>query len=276
MHFPHFNVPLFYRHPYIVTIHDLTLTYFPGKKLNRWYHRFAYHLIIKNATRRAKKIIAVSENTKKDIINELKINPQKIITIHNGIGNEFHPIPHPNSPTKNPFLLYTGVWRNHKNIPALIEALAILRNDHKLDLDLIITGRPDPAYPEIKESVARHKLESHTHFPGLVPEKELINLYNAALFYVFPSLYEGFGFPPLEAMKCGTPAVVSNRSCIPEICGDAAVYFNPEDPQDIAKKIATLYKDPDAQAELIEKGIVQAQKFTWPQAVKETYKLYEL
>jgi len=271
VHFPHFNVPIFYRKPYTVTIHDLTLSFFPGQKMNKFYHRIGYHLTIKNAVKRAKKVIAVSNNTKKDIIEQLRINPDKITTIYNGLSDSFRMLDNAKAPQK-PFLLYTGVWRDHKNLVRLINAFAQIHK--KLDIDLVITGKENPYYPEVKQAVESHSLQDHVLFPGHVSEKELLRLYNTAKIFVFPSLYEGFGLPPLEAMACGTPVAASNVSSIPEICGEKnAVFFDPYDENDIANKITSLYKDPDHQAELISLGLARAENFTWTKTAQKTYQL---
>ncbi|MDA1060239.1 MAG: glycosyltransferase family 1 protein [bacterium] len=279
VHFPHFNVPIFYRRPYTVTIHDLTLSLFPGRKMTKWYHRLAYYLTIKNATKKAKKIIAVSQNTKDDIVKLLKRDPDKIEVIHHGINPDFTIVKdaHVLEKTlhkyhiKKEFLLYTGVWRDHKNLPRLIHAFKKLK-EKNYNLQLVITGKADPNYPEVKNTVKKLDIEGDVIFPGLVEEKELIHLYNAAHIFVFPSLYEGFGLPPLEAMRCGTPVTASNNSSIPEVCGiDNALFFDPENTEDIAEKIETLYKDSDLQAALIEKGIRHTSKFTWEKMAKKTF-----
>lgn len=280
VHFPHFNVPIFYKKPYIVTIHDLTLSFFPGQKMTKWYHRLAYNWTIKNAVKKAKKVIAVSENTKKDIVENLKIHEEKIKVIHNGVSDSFQMLKEPSEADKTlkkygiekQFLLYTGVWRNHKNLPNLIKAFEILKKDKNIDLQLVITGKEDPHYPEVRKEIANSGLKDDIITPGLVTEEELIHLYNAALLYVFPSLYEGFGLPPLESMKCGIPVVAANTSCIPEVCGERnAVFFNPYHPEKIADKIEHLYKDSDLQADLVERGYQHANKFTWERAARSTY-----
>lgn len=283
MHFPHFNVPFLYRRPYIVTIHDLILSFFPGKKMNRWYHRLAYSLTIKNAVRHAKKIIAVSGSTKQDILTHLPAKDDKIQVVYNGVSDDFRPLVHYTEclDTLNKyrinefqFILYTGVWRSHKNLPRLIQAFALLEEKKNFHIKLVITGNPDPFYPEVREMVKRHNLENDVIFTGLVSEKELLHLYNAASIYAFPSLYEGFGLPPLEAMKCGTPVVASRSSSIPEICDGCALFFDPYSVDDIAKKIEYLYKDPAKQAELIEKGYRHVKKFTWKKNVDQTYDIF--
>ena len=282
VHFPHFNVPNFYRKPYIVTIHDLTLSLFPGRKMTKWYHRLAYHFTIKNAVKKAKKVIAVSKNTKEDIISHLKIPAEKIEVIYNGINPQFHIIEDLKEvektlkkyDIKKDFLLYTGVWRNHKNLTGLIEAFNILKNEKQIDINLVITGNPDPIYPEVLHTIKALNLEKDIILPGLVSEQELVHLYNGAKIYVFPSFYEGFGLPPIEAMRCGTPVAASNTSSIPEICGEEnAVYFNPHIPQDIAEKIEMLYKNVDLQAGLIWKGMHHSQRFSWEAMARHTYEV---
>lgn len=330
MHFTHFNVPLFYFRPSVVTIHDLTLSFYPGKKMTSPIHRLAYHLIINSAVRKAKKVIAVSKNTKKDIKKILKIPAKKIEVIYEGINENFkQPIPeHLISQTKkkysieNEYLLYTGVWRSHKNLPNLIKAFHTLKNDYGYEGSLVITGKGDPVYePEIMEQRQSLQLENDIIFTGLVSEEELIALYKGAQVYVFPSYYEGFGLPPLEAMAVGTPVASSDRSCMPEICGDArsaaeqsavdqsaaeqstlrsqlkvlrkqnsiptvtnserqhapgptALFFNPDDPADIAKKTFRLTSEKSLRDELITNGLNHIRKFQWPKMAEQTLELY--
>lgn len=294
VHFPHFNVPILYRRPYVLTIHDLILSLFPGKKMNKWYHRLAYNLTIKNATHRAKQIIAVSESTKKDLEKLLNIPAEKVRVIYNGISSIFHHMVAPidlkkvettleKYSIKQPFFLYTGVWRNHKNLVNLIKGFSEFSINNAASAGapaappaplLVLTGRPDPHYPEIPAIIKSLHLENHIIMPGLVSEDELVHLYNAAEIYIFPSLYEGFGLPPLEAMACGTPVAASSASCIPEICGqENALFFDPQSPQDIAKKITQLYNDKDLSIKLSAKGLAHAQSFSWDTAAKETWKV---
>lgn len=282
IHFPHFNVPLFYRKPFTVTIHDLTLSLFAGRKMKKWHHKLAYNLTIKSATKRAKKIIAVSRHTKKDIVKHLYIPEEKIQVVYNGVDPKFKLIRDLDklTPTlkkykiEKPFLLYTGVWRSHKNLPRLIEAFGILKREKRLDIQLVITGKPDPLHPEVKETVKNLQLQEDVIFPGVVSEEELIHLYNAASIFVFPSLYEGFGLPVIEAMSCGTPVAASNKSSIPEVCGkDNAVFFNPKSTQEIAESITMLYKNVDLQVSLIERGLRRASEFSWRKAAEESFEI---
>ena len=143
-----------------------------------------------------------------------------------------------------------------------------------------MTGKPDPLYPEAQQKVEELGLSQSVVFPGLVSEEELIALYNLATAYVFPSLYEGFGLPVLEAMQCGTPVIASNTSSIPEIAGKSkdgtpnAILFNPEEPEDMAEKIDQVLTDPNLQIKLIEKGLSRAKDFSWEKMTKEILALY--
>jgi glycosyltransferase involved in cell wall biosynthesis len=282
IHFPHFNVPLFLRTPYVVTIHDLTLTFYPSRKKTKFYHRLAYKATIKNAVKNARSIIAISNYTARDIAQQLKMTPKSINVIYNGVGREFKFLQKQTDVKKTldhyginkQFLLYTGVWRGHKNLPRLIEAFNILRKKHKLDLQLVLTGKPDPYYPEVKEAIEASPYKTDIITPGLVNETELLHLYNGSQFYVFPSLYEGFGLPPLEAMSCGTPVCASQASCIPEICGsNNALFFNPYNPVDIAEKIHHLYQNPALQGRLIENGIEHVKNFSWKKCAQDTWNI---
>jgi glycosyltransferase involved in cell wall biosynthesis len=284
MHFTHFNAPIFYRRPSIVTIHDLTLSFFPGKKMNSAFYRMAYNLVLKSAVRNAKKVIAVSENTKADLMDIAGTASSKIEVVYEGVGEEFGPRGdkefqedvHRKYNITRDFLLYTGVWRGHKNLVNLIRAFALLREGpESFDLQLVITGEEDPYYPEVKRTVKELGLEHHVIYTGMVPEKELVALYQTATAYVFPSLYEGFGLPPLEAMRCGTPVIASKSSCIPEICGEAsALYFDPYDPQDICNSIQKVLLDENLRKELRECGLKHSLKFSWEKMAKKTLELY--
>lgn len=285
MHFTHFNAPILYKKPSVVTIHDLTLSFYPGKKMNSAFYRAAYNLVLKSAVRHSKKVIAVSENTKQDLIEVVETPSSKIEVIYEGVCEHFGPrankeqVEHVKRKygISKEFLLYTGVWRGHKNLVNLVKSFALLREGPEgFDLSLVITGEEDPYYPEVKRTVSELGLEHHVIYTGMVPEAELVALYQAAKIYVFPSLYEGFGLPPLEAMRCGTPVVASKTSCIPEICGEQnALFFDPYDPEDIANSVRKVLLDPTLQAELHECGLKHSLKFSWEKMAKETLEVYE-
>jgi len=281
VHFTHFNVPLFYKRPFITTIHDTTISFYPGKKMNSFFRKFAYKKVLKNAISKAQRIISVSQNTKKDILKLFpKTDPEKIIVIHNGVGDEFAPTSEAEKiaikkefEIKNDFLLYSGNWREHKNLVGLLYAFSIILESEK-NIDLVITGRPDPFYPEILKTIEELNLSERVNTVGLVDFDDLRQLFAAAKIFVFPSFYEGFGLPALEAMKSGTPVASSNSSSLPEICGDTAVYFDPKDYGKMAKVILKLWWDSDKQKTLIDKGVERAKEFSWDKCADETCILY--
>jgi len=283
MHFTHFNAPLFFKGPkIIVTIHDLTLSFFPGNKMTSWPFRLAYHLILKSIVKKSLKIIAVSNNTKQDIINHLNISEHKIDDIYEGVNSEFKKIDsvqesqlRTSYSIKKPYLLYTGVWREHKNVIGLLKAFSILRQKYKIDCDLVITGSKNNRYPEVLDIINNLKLVKHVKLVGLVPENDLIALYNFAKVYVFPSFYEGFGLPPLEAMACGTVVSASNASCIPEICGDHVFYFDPSDVNDMANVINKSYYCDDIRVDIIKTGLNYVKQFSWEKMAQQTLNLYQ-
>jgi len=282
MHFCHFNAPIRYNKPYIVTVHDLTLSFFPGKKMNNWFRRLGYRHVLKTVARKAQKIIVVSENTKKDLQELFKVPSDKIQVIYNGVNPEFA---EPSKTKKadlmkklglqKPYFLYTGVWRNHKNIVGMIKAFATLNEELGNQYNLVITGRHNPSYHEIPDTVKTMKLEEDVHLVGLVDEEDLRGLYQHALAYVFPSYYEGFGLPPLEAMQCGTPVTASNKSAIPEICGEGnALFFDPYDIADMKEKMKTIATDPSVRQRLVNRGFERVKAFDWGKMAEAVLGIY--
>ena len=290
VHFPHFNVPLGYHKKFITTIHDTTISFYPGKKMNSPWRKWAYQKVFSHAVRGAERIISVSENTKMDVIKLFNIPSPRITTIWNGIGDEFRET----SETEviaarkkfnlhDNFLLYTGVWREHKNLVGLLRAFRIILDQLQTrdeaaalkDLQLVLTGKPDLHYPEVSETITSLQLQDHIKPIGLVSQDDLIRLYGAATIYVFPSFYEGFGFPPLEAMKAQTPVAASRISAIPEVCGDAVLYFDPHQPTDMAKKIMQLLLDEKLQKTLVKKGEERVKLFSWQRSGERTLQVYQ-
>mgnify|MGYP001619691554 CR=1 FL=1 len=283
MHFTHFNAPILYKKKSIVTIHDLTLSFFPGNKMRSPFHRAAYKLVLKSSTRNASKIICVSNYTARDLQKMLGLSGEKIHVIYEGVDEDFKANTSETAlaQTKKkfnitkPYILYTGVWRSHKNLVSLIKAFEILKEKYQEEMQLVITGREDPLYPEVQRTAKESGYEEDIHFTGMVEEKDLINLYSAAHVYTLPSLYEGFGLSPLEAMKCGVPVVVAKTSCLPEICGEEnALFFDPYDPSDIAEKLHTACVNNDVRKKLIANGTEHVKKFSWETMAKETLEVY--
>ncbi len=283
MHFMHFNVPIFTPVKFLVTIHDLILTKFPTTRastLSPFFYKIknlAYKIVIWIAIKRAKSIIAVSKFTRNDIIRQFNARKDKVKLIYEGVS-DFKNLEKENSKNilnkyniKKPFLLYVGNAYPHKNLERLIKAFLILKKDF-INLSLVLVGKEDYFYKRLKNFLDYKKY--NILFPGFVADDELGVFFQEAECYVFPSLYEGFGLPPLEAMAFSCPVVSSNRSCLPEILGDAAVYFNPEKEQDIVNKIKKVIKDDVLKKQMIAKGSQQIKKYSWQKAVEQTLKLY--
>jgi len=291
MHFPHFNVPVLYRKKFIVTIHDLILTKFPSVRattLNPIIYKFknlAYKFIVKSALKRAEKIIAVSEFTKNDIIEQFGIKKEKIEVTYEGVSkNLASPQPslsqgegEKNQDDKEvlfrynihkPFFFYTGNAYPHKNLEGLVKIYSKVKEKYK-DLSLVFVGKEDYFYKRLKEQTNEEII-----FTGFVTDEELTVLYKNALFYIFPSMYEGFGLPPLEAMANGCPVLSSNKSCMPEILGDAVLYFNPENEGEMIEQIKRMVENENLRKDLIQKGYKQVKKYSWEECARKTLEIY--
>lgn len=283
MHFPHFNAPIFYSAPFVVTIHDLTPKYFPGKKVGASaLRRAAFELVLKHSLKKSRKIISVSEYTKNEILKYYPIDSDKIKIIYEGIpiGNSQKAAVDEIFDLKNkygikkPFIFYTGVWRNHKNLVGLIRAFDILVNKYNLDIELVLGGKEDPFYPEVRNEWEKLRLETRIICPGFISERELPLFYRAAEIFCIPSFVEGFGFVALEAMIAGTPVAASNAGSLPEIIGNAAAYFDPYDCRNIADVIFSIFDNPDFKNRLLQKGFEQIEKYDWRKMAEQTLEVY--
>ena len=287
MHFTHFNSPILYFKRSIVTIHDITPYFFPGHKMRSIIRKIGFKAVFFSSVKKASKVISVSENTKNDIIKHFKINENKIKVIYEGVDKQFKIIP--NNPTTQqpiseelkrrynitkPFIFYTGVWRNHKNLVGLIKAFSILKNKYKLDYQLVLGGKEDPYYPEVRETWEKLRLENEIIRTGFIDQKDLPLFYNIAEAFIIPSFYEGFGLIGLESMACGTPVVSSNTTSLPEILGDATIYFDPNNPKEMAEKIKLVLTDKKLYNELTEKGFKRIEKYSWEKMGEETMEVY--
>ncbi|EKE29795.1 MAG: glycosyl transferase group 1 [uncultured bacterium (gcode 4)] len=282
MHFTHFNAPILYKKPFVVTIHDLTLSFYPGKKMTRSYHRFGYNLTINKVVKNAMKIIAVSEHTKKDIIEILNIPEEKISVIYEGIKKEEFMRPSQEDidnqklkfNIKNEYIYYTWVLREHKNLVRLIKAYAELVEEW-LEEDLVITWKEDYTYFEVRDMIIAKKLQWRIHLPWFVTNKELVGFYAWSRAFVFPSLYEWFWLPVLEAMATWTPIACSNISSIPEIAWENwAVFFNPLSIESIKQWIRTVLHDKLIRDMLIKNWYKRIEDFKWENMWKEILELY--
>ncbi len=282
IHFPHFNVPIFYRRPFIVTIHDLTHTLFPGKKKSHFFHRLAYHLVFNSAIMKSKKIIAVSESTKKQILDRFGISPDKISVVYEGFNQAYKMMHKDEAFTqvsnsfgiKKPYILYVGVWRRYKNLPALAQAFdRLIEKGH--DLELVLAGDKDPFYPEVEQKIFSIKHQHRIKALGRVSDGDLNRLYNGATLFVLPSLMEGFGLTALEAAATGTPIAASDIPTLREILGQGAEYFDPNNLDNMTDILSELLRKPERLEELSNLALKRASFFSWKKSAEETLKIYQ-
>ncbi len=297
-HVPLNAAPLLMPKPYVVTIHDMSSLLFPelpqqdNNSLRHQYRLFRF----RRSLLRAARIIAVSKSTQRDVEDLMRVPHDRIRQIYSApdpqfleyarlaaVGGTSYETERKKTLDRHqisyPFLLYAGNIRPHKNIPRLVEAFAVLRNElenHPVykDLRLIIIGDEMWKQPQVRRMVIQTRMEPFVRFFGFVPFDTLRAFYSAATVFAFPSLYEGFGMPPLEAMASGTPVVCSGTSSLPEVVGDAAVLVNPENVFDIARGIREVLLDEGLRASLIARGQVQARSFSWDQTAKQVLDVY--
>lgn len=286
VHFLHFNVPLFYFGKFVVTIHDLTLLHFPTVK-NTTRHPdiyklkfWAYRLIIKSAILRSNRIITISKFSKGDILRNYPSIPNEKIIVTYEACEDFCMM----SPNKDeeilarygiikPYIMYVGNAYPHKNLERLVFAFDALRKDKK-DLKLVFVGKEDYFYARLKSLVDERKIENII-FTDYVPDYDLDILFHNVAAYVFPSLYEGFGLPPLEAMAKGAPVVSSDHQCMREILGDSAYFFDATDEKKMSSAIRKVLDDENLRKDLIARGHLQVRKYSWQRMARETLAVYK-
>jgi len=289
MHFTHFNAPLFCPVPYVVTIHDLIVHHFPSSRATTlpnwkyWLKLRGYEIVLKNALKKSKKIITVSEFSKRDIIKSFGVEEKKISVIYPGTDEiapvieglrnteSFSRILEDKFKISKKYILYAGSAYPHKNLEKLIDAHRILKKDFNRDWQLVMVGRMDEFYEKIKKYASSDK---DVIFTGHVSDKDLDGLYRGAKLFVFPSLYEGFGLPALEAASRGVPVILSKAGSLPEVMGDSAHYFDPESVESIALAIDRVGGSVLEREELIRAGFVRAKQFSWKETAEKTVEEY--
>ena len=295
-HIPQNRVPLLMPKPYVVTVHDMgRLLFEEAPNTVRTLRRFR----LRRGLLRADRIIAVSAATRRDIHNLVGIPEMNVRVVYNAPDPRFFEHGHladaraagPQAREREsqrileryqinyPFLLYAGNIRPQKNIPRMVEAFAVVRSElleepQYRDLHLIIIGDTISKYPSVRHAVIKSRVEHCVRFLGFVPFDTLRAFYELAHGFLFPSLYEGFGLPPLEAMAAGTPVLVSNVSSLPEVVGDAAIQVNPENVFDIARGMKELLLNEKLRAELVVRGRLQAASFSWKFAAEQVTRIY--
>lgn len=274
VHFTHFNKPLFYQGLSLITIHDLIKHYFRGKEtttkpsLLYWPKYLAYLIVTKINI--LQNFIIVPSNFWRDIlIHQFQLNPQKITTTYEAVDPDFINSQQPSTTPQN-YIIYTGNLYPHKNIDVILNALAKMP-----DITLKIISPVNHFFEKLKKKVTYLNLTKQVEFLGFVPDSKFSKIYSRALCLVHPAFMEGFSLTGLEAMSLNCPVISSNYSCLPEIYKDAAIYFNPKDPNDLATKIRQLQDNSPLRHNLITKGKKLLKTYSWQKTAFKTMSVYE-
>src|SRR5262249_35870934 len=280
-HAPHYVLPPLVACRSVVTIHDCIHLMFPQYLPNRAALAYA-RTSIRMAARRATRVMTVSESSKRDILRFVDAPADKIDVIYNAYDERFSVEPREADVVRvaeryqlhDEFVLYAGNVKPHKNLERLLAAFHLVRQRGLDHLKLVLIGDEISKYAALRRAVHKHQLHKYVRFLGYMPEETLAVMYRLAGVFVFPSLYEGFGLPPLEAMASGTPVVTSNVSSLPEVAGDAAILVDPYDPNAIADGIYRVLTDADLRKDLRRKGVARAGMFSWEQSVRRVRRIY--
>ncbi|MBN2146114.1 MAG: glycosyltransferase family 4 protein [Anaerolineales bacterium] len=279
LHSLHYTFPLLYPGRRVVTLHDMTFFLFPH--LHTPDKRYIFRFFIHTSARLADALVADSESTRQDAMRIARIPAKKIFTAQLGVTEEFHPIHDPAHLAEvrqkyslpGRFVLYVGLIEPRKNLPSLLKAFSMIASripQHHL----VITGRMGWMVADVMKQVEALDLQHRVHFTGYVEQADLPVVYNMADLSVYPSIYEGFGFPVLESMACGTPVITTNVSSMPEIIADAGIQLSPQDTAGLAQAILALIESPEQRRVLAEKGLQRAAQFTWDRTAAQTLAVY--
>ena len=267
--------PLGYGGPLVLTIHDLAFLHVPGSFPRS--HRLLMRALVPWSVRRATRVIAVSEFTRRDLEMRYGIPSHRISAIWNGVGQHFRPIEERETRAalaryglEPGFVFSLGRLNRRKNLGALLRAFAALRARGPADLTLVIGGKVDHGTGDLMRAARESGRQGRIHWVGLIPEADLPAFYAGAACFVYPSLFEGFGLPLVEAMACGCPVVSSNRAACPEVVGEAGLLVDPEDATAMAAAIADILKDDDLRADLRQRGLARSRQFTWEETGRRT------
>jgi glycosyltransferase involved in cell wall biosynthesis len=277
-----YTAPPFFRRPIVVTIHDLSFEHFPQFFTAK--ERFFFKRTIPHTARRAFKVLTVSEYSRQDIIHTYRIHPEKVVVTPNGVGPEFAPVRERSRlealkkkyGIEREYLLSVGNLQPRKNLARLIRAYTHLRaSGEEFRYQLVIVGKRAWLYKHIFHEAHRSRYAGDVILTDYVPESDLPGLYSGATAFVYPSIFEGFGLPVVEAMACGTPVVTSNSSALPEVVGEAGLMVDPYDEEALAKAILRVVEDAQLRARLSEKSLLQAAKFSWRRTAELTLAVYQ-
>ncbi|MCX6785553.1 MAG: glycosyltransferase family 1 protein [Candidatus Komeilibacteria bacterium] len=277
MHFPHFNAPYFYAGRFIITLHDLIINHFPDSRattLPKWLYQFklwAYRISLKRTVNKAEKIIVPSQFVKDDVVKHYPAAAAKVKVIYEGyfLDEDQQAVNIDRFKITKPFLLYVGSAYPHKNLRKLIAVFKQL--NRQKNYQLVLVGRHDYFYRRLQQEAGD---DPDIIFTGYLADSELAALYGQARLYVFPSSYEGFGLPPLEAQAHGLPVASANSSCLPEVLGQAAIYFDPKNETEMLAAIKKVLNDEKLRSQLSLLGQKNIARFSWETMVKQTQALY--
>jgi len=287
LHVPHFNAPVFYLGDFVVTIHDLIKHKFKSRStttrnpIRFWLSQFVYYLVFSSAINRSKKIITPSAWVKKEVQIKFHQDDKKIVVTYEAPAENLKKIAQLNwssqkvaSVLKNyrlakPYLLYVGNLYPHKNIDKLIEALEQIPS-----AKLVIVTARNVFLKKAKKRFGEYKAFNRVKFLGFIPDADLPAIYKGAEVFVFPSLSEGFGLPGIEAMAFGTPVAAADNTALPEVYDEAAIYFDPNDSDDIAQRINQVLTDKDLAESLSSRGQAWARTFSWTKTARATLDIY--
>jgi len=265
--------------PFVMTVYDLSYKRFPQafRPLNRFYlNTFTAH-----SAKRARAIITISESTRQDVIRYFHVAPEQVRTVYCGVDEGFRPLPQAQVEAfkaqqglPQGFILFIGTIEPRKNVAALIKAYAAWRRRAGQAPKLIIGGGKGWYYGQVFALVESLGLRDDVIFPGYLPQADLPMWYNAATIFVYPSLFEGFGLPVLEAMACGTPVITSKASSLPEVVGEAGMLVDPTDVDNLSYALERVFNDLTLRDSMRQKGLAQSAKFSWHKAATETLEVY--
>lgn len=280
-HVPHLNAPLLSRVPLVASIHDLIPFRYPDAIAARFGGVY-FHAMARLVPRKARRILTVSEHTRLDLITLAGADPQKVETIPLGVDSRFADPASPETKRRvrdrhgltGRYLLYAGQWKGYKNVELLLQVMERLDRDRFADLKLVLVGKEDPRVP-MREMLAERHLSDRVVLTGFVAdEAELAALYQEATAFVFPSRYEGFGLPPLEAMAAGVPVIASDRASIPEVVGPAGLLLDPDRVLEWQRAIESLCEAPGRREALSTLGRERARTFRWEVTAAKTLEAY--
>jgi len=264
----------------VITIHDTTHFKFPGMHNRLIGYRF--RLRATRSVALADAIIAISESTKRDIIGQFRVDEERVVVVHNGVNERFSPEPDSDGPARllrlgvrEPYILSVGTLEPRKNHLGLIHAFEHIAEEYP-DVDLVLAGRPGWLYEPILQAVERSPYQRRIRLLHYVSDDDLPELYRRAQVMAYPSFYEGFGSPPLEALASGTPVLTSRCSSLPEVVGDAAVLVDPNRIDEISQGLSALISNPGLRQKHRAAGLQQASRFSWSRAAAQTLGVYEM